>query len=308
MGKTAWMFPGQGSQYVGMCREVCDRYEEARLTFAEAEEAADSDLRRVIFDGPEDLLKETRNAQPAIFLASVALSRVLSAMDLSPELIAGHSLGEYSALVTSGSLTFVDALKLVQARAEAMQYACTLKEGAMWAILGLDVPVVEEVCGAISDGIVDIANLNCPGQIVISGEADAVARAAEEAKKRGAKRAMRLAVSGAFHSRLMCPAAERFEPFLRSARLSVPEAEFYPNVSAQVTNEPEEIRRRLGEQLCSPVRWQATIEKMLARGADTFVEVGPGKVLTGLLRRIDGSAIGLNVDTVDCLESIARST
>ncbi len=306
MGRTAWIFPGQGSQYVGMGRDLCDRYREACLTFEQAEAALGINLRRIIFEGPEETLKQTRYAQPSIFVLSVALSRVLFSMGLRPDMVAGHSLGEYSALVAAEAMEFEEALGLVRDRALSMQAACEEKPGTMCAILGLDSPVLEQICSGISEGIVDVANINSPGQVVISGEPHAVRAAGEEAKKRGAKRTMPLQVSGAFHSRLMRPAKEKFEPSVSSVNILRPEPGFFPNVSASLTEDPTEIRGGLIEQICSPVRWLPSVERMLAEGADTFVEVGPGKVLTGLLRRINGSVIGLNADAPESLETIAR--
>ncbi|UCD57326.1 MAG: ACP S-malonyltransferase [Candidatus Hydrogenedentota bacterium] len=307
MGKTAWIFPGQGSQYVGMGRDLCERYGEARLTFDQAGQTLGTDLRRIMFEGPEEVLKQTESAQPAIFMLSVALSRVLCTMGLSPDAVAGHSLGEYSALMAGGAMEFEDALRLVRDRAVSMQDACDARPGTMWAILGLEASAVEEICSGISDGIVDVANINSPGQVVISGEHDAVRTAGEEAKKRGAKRTVPLQVSGAFHSRLMRPAAEKFEPSVAAANISRPVHGFLPNVSASLTEDPGQIRDALVQQLCSPVRWQLTIERMVEQGVDTFIEVGPGKVLTGLLKRIDSSVVGLNADSPDSLEEIGRA-
>jgi [acyl-carrier-protein] S-malonyltransferase len=307
MGKTAWMFPGQGSQYVGMGRDLCERYEEARLTFEQAEHALGMDLRQKMFEGPEDILRRTEYAQPAIFVHSVALARVLMSLGLSPSMVAGHSLGEYSALVASGALDFEEAVGLVRDRALSMQDACEASPGAMSAVIGLDALVVGRICAEISDGVVDVANINSPEQVVISGEPDAVRTAGEAAMDSGAKRAIPLKVSGAFHSRLMGTAVESFEPSVSSANISSPEKGFFPNVSATRTRDPEEIRTGLLEQICSPVRWQPTIEKMIEDGADTFVEVGPGKVLMGLLKRIDKSAVGRNADGVEAIEEIART-
>jgi [acyl-carrier-protein] S-malonyltransferase len=307
MGKTAWIFPGQGSHYVGMGRDLCERYEEARLTFEQAERVLGMDLCQKMFEGPEETLRRTEYAQLAIFVHSVALARVLSSLGFTPELVAGHSLGEYSALVASGALDFEQAILLVRDRAVSMQNACEANPGAMSAVIGLDASVVEHICAGICDGVVDVANINSPEQVVISGDPDAVRTAGEAAKKNGAKRAISLRVSGAFHSRLMGSAVEKFEPSVSSAHISPPLKGFFPNVSATRTHDPEEIRKGLLEQICSPVRWQPTIENMIDEGVDTFVEVGPGKVLMGLLKRIDNSAVGHNADGVEAVEEIART-
>ena len=306
MSRTGWIFPGQGSQYVGMGRELYERYEEARLTFKEAERILGTGLRRIVFEGPENILKQTEHAQPAIFVLSVAIARILASRGLSPDLVAGHSLGEYSSLVASDAIEFEDALRLVKDRAVFMQEACEATAGTMCAIIGLEAAPLEDICSELTGGIVDVANINSPGQVVISGERDAVRTAGEEARKRGAKKAIPLQVSGAFHSRLMRPAAEKFESSASSADISRPTRGFFPNVSASLTDDVEQIRKALVEQICSPVRWQQTIEKMIERGVNTFIEVGPGNVLTGLLKRIDRSAVGLNADTADSVETIAR--
>ncbi|RJP18566.1 MAG: [acyl-carrier-protein] S-malonyltransferase [Candidatus Abyssobacteria bacterium SURF_5] len=306
MGKIAWIFPGQGSQYVGMGKSLCTTYPEACRVLEQAEHVLGSDLREVMFEGPEETLRQTRYAQPAIFALSVAVSKVLFSMGLRPDIVAGHSLGEYSALVAGGAIDFEDAVGLVYSRATCMQYACEQKTGTMCAILGLDDKMVEEVCRRIDGGIVDVANFNSAEQVVISGEPEAVRLAGEEAKKRGAKRAVALSVSGAFHSRLMRPAAERFEQSISSARISAPAAAFYPNVSAAVTVDAEQIRENLLRQICSPVRWQHSITNMLKEGADTFIEVGPGKVLSGLLKRVNGSAVCLNAETPESLEQVYK--
>jgi len=307
MGRTAWIFPGQGSQYVGMGRELCERYGEARLVFEQAEQVLGTNLRQIMFEGPENTLKQTEYAQPAIFVHSVAVSRVLSSMGLSPAMVAGHSLGEYSALVASGALDFEEGLGLVRDRALSMQDACEINPGAMAAVLGLEASIVERICSEVAAGVVDIANINSPGQTVISGEPEAVRAAGEKAREQGAKRAIPLKVSGAFHSRLMEPAAKKFGPSISSAGISAPEKGFLPNVSATPTDDPDRIRKGLIEQICSPVRWQSTIERMIDEGVDAFVEMGPGKVLTGLLKRIDGSAVGHCVDGPDSIEATARA-
>ncbi|MBI5115964.1 ACP S-malonyltransferase [Candidatus Poribacteria bacterium] len=308
MGKTAWIFPGQGSQYVGMGRELCERFAEARIVFDQAEQSLGKDLRRIIFDGPEDTLKQTVYAQPAIFVVSVALIKVMEQMGLSPDYVAGHSLGEYSALVAAGAITFEDALALVSARATAMQRACEANGGAMCAVLGFDAQTLEEICAGVSDGVVDVANINSPGQVVISGERNAVKTAGDEAMRRGARRVIPLQVSGAFHSRLMRSAADEFEPYAMKTPLAAPAISFFPNVTASLTDDPAQIRNKLVEQIYNPVRWQLTVERMLEEGVATFIEVGPGKVLTGLLKRTNGSTVGLNVDGPDSVEALAQKS
>jgi [acyl-carrier-protein] S-malonyltransferase len=306
MGKTAWIFPGQGSQYVGMGRELCERFAEARIVFDQAEQTLGKDLCRVTFDGPEDTLKQTVYAQPAILVVSVALIKVMEQMGLSPDYVAGHSVGEYSALVAAGAITLEDALALVSARASAMQRACEANGGAMCAVLGLEALVMEEICAGVSDGVVDVANINSPGQVVISGELDAVKTAGEEAMKRGARRVVPLQVSGAFHSRLMRSAADEFKPYALKTPLAAPAKSFLPNVTASLTDDPAQIRSMLIEQIYNPVRWQLTVERMLDGGVSTFIEVGPGKVLTGLLKRINGSPVSLNVDGPVSVEALAQ--
>ncbi len=304
MGKVAWIFPGQGSQYVGMGRLLSETYRQVASALEEAEQILGFELRKLMFEGPEDLLKETRFAQPAIFALSVALGRILQSLGLQPDMVAGHSLGEYSALVVGGAMDFHDALSLVSSRAEAMHYACGQTPGTMYAILGLDGQTVESICRDFSGGVVDVANFNSPEQTVISGEPDAVRKAGDEAKKRGAKRAVPLQVSGAFHSRLMNCAANRFEGAINSAKIRKPVAAFYPNVSAVETADSEQIRLDLHKQICSPVRWQHSLDRMLADGADTFIEVGPGKVLCGLLKRINGSAVSFNTDSPESVAMV----
>jgi [acyl-carrier-protein] S-malonyltransferase len=287
-----------------MGRLLCEKHKEAARTIERAEQILHLELRRLMFEGPEEILKETRHAQPAIFALSVAVSKVLASMGLRPDMAAGHSLGEYSALVAAGAMDFEDALSLVNSRATCMQDACEQTRGTMCAILGLDSEAVEIVCHQINDGVVDVANINSAEQIVISGEPEAVRLAGEEAKKQGAKRAVPLQVSGAFHSRLMNPAASRFEPSVAAARIGAPAADFYPNVSAVPTADSEQIRANLLKQICSPVRWQHSIDRMVKEGADIFIEVGPGKVLAGLMKRINGSVTCLNADAPESLERI----
>jgi [acyl-carrier-protein] S-malonyltransferase len=290
----AYIFPGQGAQYEGMGKDLYEKYDLAKKRFKQANDILGFDIAQIMFEGTADELKQTRVTQPAIFLHSVITAELLGE-DFKPDMVAGHSLGEFSALVANKSLTFEDGLKLVSKRAEAMQKATEMVDSTMAAILGLDDKTVEDVCRKI-DGIVAAANYNCPGQLVISGETDAVKRANEALIEAGARRAVMLPVGGAFHSPLMEPAREELAKAIEETPFAAPIAPIYQNVTAKAVTNPEEIKKNLMLQLIAPVRWTQTIEQMIKDGADEFIEVGPGKVLLGLLRKINRQAKGYKAE------------
>ena len=282
----AFVFPGQGSQFPGMCRDLYDAHVEAREMCQAANQLLGFSLTDVMFDGTADDLKQTKVTQPAVFLHSVVAQRLLNIE--TPNMVAGHSLGEFSALVACGALRFEDALLLVSARAQAMQAACEANPGTMAAVLGLPDEQVDEICKAQS-GVVVAANFNCPGQIVISGEVEAVETACVALKEAGARRALRLPVGGAFHSPLMQPAAEALAEAINKTEFHKPFCPIYQNVTAKASINPEEIRENLLKQLTAPVRWTQSIRNMIADGATEFYEFGPGDVLKGLIRKIDAT-------------------
>ncbi len=305
MGKTAYIFPGQGSQYVGMGKDLCAEFPAARELFAKADATLGVRLSEICFNGPEEELKKTKNTQPGIFLHSVALWNILHPTDTA--MVAGHSLGEYSALVAAGALTFDDGIKLVRLRGELMQKAGEDNPGTMAAVVGLDAKVVDEVCSmARVDGIVQAANLNSPGQIVISGSVSGVRKAMELAKTRGAKLVKELVVSGAFHSPLMQSAKDGLKAALEAVRFSDARIPVYVNVTAKPVEKAAEIRNYLFEQVTSPVRWEETIANMSADGTAQFVEVGPGKVLQGLVKRISPNASISGFDTAADVSARAK--
>jgi [acyl-carrier-protein] S-malonyltransferase len=284
----ALLFPGQGSQVVGMGRELARREPLASRTFEEANEVLGIDLTRILWEGPEDVLVLTKNAQPGILAHSVAVHRVIQERLGEVAMAAGHSLGEFSAWVAAGSLSFGDALRAVRRRGELMYDAGVERPGTMAAILGLEDAAVEEACREASGdghGVVVPANLNAPGQVVVSGDVEAVERAVHMARRAGAKRAVRLNVSGAFHSPLMSPAEEGLRERLASMKFEPPVFPVVSNVTARPVTDPDEARELLARQLTSPVRWAESVGEMVARGADRFLELGPGNVLTGLNRR-----------------------
>ncbi len=279
----AYIFPGQGSQFPGMAKELYENDAQAREMFERANGILGFRITDIMFEGTAEQLKQTKVTQPAIFLHSVILAKC--SPDFCPDMVAGHSLGEFSALVAAGALDFEDGLRLVSIRARAMQKACEANPGAMAAILALPADKVEAIC-AETEGTVVPANYNCEGQIVISGSCDAVAAASEKMKAAGAKRALLLPVGGAFHSPLMQSAAEELAEGIASVEFRQPVCPVYQNVTALPTTDPSEIRRNLLAQLTAPVRWTQTVLNMAADGADEFVETGPGKVLQGLLSKI----------------------
>lgn len=286
--KKAYVFPGQGSQYPGMAKDLYESNASAREMLEKANEILGFRITDIMFDGTAEDLKQTRVTQPAIFLHSVLLARCLP--DFRPDMVAGHSLGEFSALVAAGAMDFEEGLKLVAIRAEAMQKACEKVPGTMAAVLALETSKVEEIC-ASCEGVVVAANYNCEGQIVISGEKEAVEEACTKMKEAGTKRALILPVGGAFHSPLMEPARTELAEGIEKARFSTPVCPIYQNVTALPSTDPAEIKANLLAQLTSPVRWTQSVRNMIADGAGSFVELGPGKVLQGLVAKIGGTEI-----------------
>lgn len=280
--KTAYVFPGQGSQFPGMAKDLYENNTTAREMLEKANEILGFRITDIMFEGSAEDLKQTKVTQPAIFLHSVVLAACLP--DFEPDMVAGHSLGEFSALVAAGAMNFEEGLRLVSIRAQAMQKACEQDPGAMAAILALPAATIEQIC-AETEGVVVAANYNCEGQIVISGEKEAVDAACLRLKEAGARRALPLPVGGAFHSPLMEPARAELAEGIAAAKISKPICPIYQNVSAQPTTDPEVIKANLLTQLTSPVRWTQSVQAMLADGADHFIELGPGKVLQGLIAK-----------------------
>ena len=304
MGKVAFVFPGQASQYSGMGKELAEKYPVARDVFDEADQALGFSVSKLCFEGTEDDLKLTANTQPAILTVSVAATRVLAEKGITPDFVAGHSLGEYSALVAAGSLKFADAVKLVRKRGTYMQEAVPAGQGAMAAIMGLSPAVVQDACKRAAEGeICSAANLNTPEQTVISGHAGAVKRAVESASQLGAKRSMVLPVSAPFHSALMMPAQEKLEKDLNATTFADLQVPLVTNVDADSIRQVEEARSALIRQVTMPVRWEESMRMLLDEGVNTFVEVGPGRVLTGLMRQIERSVATLNVEDEKSLQA-----
>ncbi len=284
---NAYVFPGQGAQFSGMGLDLYENSDIAKELFDKANDILGFEITKIMFEGTADELKQTKVTQPAIFLHSVILSKVLGD-SFKPDMVAGHSLGEFSALVANGTLNFEDALRLVSKRAMAMQKACELKPSTMAAVLGLEDEVVEQGCEAI-DGIVVAANYNCPGQLVISGEIEAIENACELMKEKGARRALVLPVGGAFHSPLMEPAREELAAAIEATTFNTPNCPVYQNVTTEAVTDPEEIKKNLIAQLTAPVKWTQSVQNMIKDGATSFTEVGPGKVLSGLVKKVDRS-------------------
>ena len=279
----AYVFPGQGAQFTGMGKDLYENSPLAKELFEKANDILGFRITDIMFEGTAEELKETKVTQPAVFLHSVILAKVL---DVRPDMVAGHSLGEFSALVVNGALSFEDGLKLVSKRAMAMQKACEITPSTMAAVLNLDDKIVEDICASI-DGVVVAANYNCPGQLVISGEYKAVELACEKMKEAGAKRALILPVGGAFHSPMMEPAREELAAAIEATTFSTPICPVYQNVTASAVSDANEIKKNLIIQLTAPVKWTQSVQQMIKDGATSFTEVGPGKVLVGLVNKID---------------------
>jgi [acyl-carrier-protein] S-malonyltransferase len=305
MKKIAFIFPGQGSQRVGMGKSLAENYAVASRIFQEADEILGINLSQLCFEGPEEKLRRTEYTQVAVLACSVATLRVLQEKGLSCDVVAGHSLGEYSALIACRSLSYENGLKLVQHRARFMEEASRKQASGMIAVLGLDGPRLTAICGEMSsnNGVVQIANYNCPGQIVIAGDTNALEKARALAEASNAK-CIPLPVNGAFHSSIMMSAALNLQKVLNSFPISKPEIKFIANVTGDYINKPEQIRDLLISQVTSPVQWEASIRLMINSGVTTFIEVGPGKVLSGLVRRIDGKVKTLNVETSSDVEKV----
>ncbi|MGB1039948.1 MAG: ACP S-malonyltransferase [Flavobacteriales bacterium] len=281
----AYVFPGQGAQFVGMGKDLYDNSEEGKRLFEQANDILGFRITDIMFDGTPEELKQTKVTQPAIFLHSVILAKV-AGENFKPEMVAGHSLGEFSALVAANALSFEDGLKLVYTRALAMQKACEKQPSTMAAVLGLEDEIVEQTCAEI-DGIVVAANYNCPGQLVISGEVEAIDKACEALTEKGARRALKLPVGGAFHSPLMAPAKDELQAGIEAAEITSPDCPIYQNVSAKPETDPATIKENLINQLTGAVRWTQIMHNMIENGAADVTEVGPGKVLQGLFKKVD---------------------
>ena len=287
--KKAYVFPGQGSQFVGMGKDLFENNPIAKKYFSQANDILGFEITNEMFNGTDEGLKQTKITQPAVFLHSV-IAAICLGEDFKPDMVAGHSLGEFSALVANQTLSFEDGLQLVYKRALAMQEACELKPSTMAAVLGLDDEKVETICEGIENGIVVAANYNCPGQLVISGDVEAIQNACEQLKLAGAKRALILPVGGAFHSPLMKPAQEKLSIAIESTIFNAPICPIYQNVSAKAESDPETIKSNLLKQLTAPVRWTQSIKAMAEDGAKYYTELGPGKVLQGLIKKIHPEA------------------
>ncbi|MBP3964545.1 ACP S-malonyltransferase [Paenibacillus lignilyticus] len=305
MGKIAFVFPGQGAQAVGMGKDAYEAFDASKAIIDAADEALRFKLSDIIFGGPEEQLKQTANTQPALLAVSIALLEALKDRGLKPDFVAGHSLGEYSALVAAGALSYQDAVRTVRARGEFMEQAVPSGQGAMAAVLGAEREALAALCAAVSSevGAVELANVNCPGQIVVSGTAAGVQGVVERGKEAGAKRVIPLEVSGPFHSSLMKPAAERLEGVLAALSISDASVPVIANVTAQPVTNADEIRKLLAEQVYSPVLWEDSVRYLIEQGVDTFVEIGSGSVLAGLIKKIDKTVNIISINSLDSLKA-----
>jgi [acyl-carrier-protein] S-malonyltransferase len=305
MRKIAFIFPGQGSQTVGMGQELAERYEQARNIFQQADEKLGFSLSSIIFEGPQDTLTLTFNAQPALLTTSIAILETFKEANIKPDFTAGHSLGEYTALVAAGAMSFEDAVFAVRKRGEFMEQAVPAGKGTMAAVMGMEADQLKGIVEQISSSgtPVQLANLNCPGQIVISGTKEGVERASEQAKTAGAKRVIPLVVSGPFHSSLMKPAAEQLAEVLNTIEINDANVPVIANVTARPMIHRDDIKQKLIEQLYSPVLWQESVEYMIEQGVDTFVEIGPGKVLSGLVKKVNRNVHTIAINDQQSLEA-----
>ncbi|WP_379142003.1 ACP S-malonyltransferase [Paenibacillus sp. sgz500992] len=306
MGKIAFVFPGQGAQAVGMGKDVYDALPDSRAVFEKGDEVLGFPLSKLVFEGPDSELKQTVNTQPALVTTSVAYLEALNKHGLKPDYVAGHSLGEYSALVASGVLSYEDAVSLVRLRGRFMEEAVPGGQGAMAAVLGAEREALAELCNNISaeGNPVELANVNCPGQIVVSGSLEGVNAVVQRVKEAGGKRAIPLEVSGPFHSSLMKEAAERLAAELKGVTFNAPSVPVIANVTASPVTDPEEIRGLLVRQVFSPVLWQDSVEWLIAAGVDTFVEIGSGSVLAGLIRKIDKNVKVININSLESIQTV----
>jgi len=303
MSRIAFLFPGQGSQYIGMGQELIKNITEAEEIIDNANDILDMDLRKLLFSGPENELNNTQNTQPAIFTVSFIINKILNSKDVYPEMLAGHSLGEYSALAAANVFSFEDGVRLVRQRGLIMNQAIPDGQGAMAAVIGLDDEKLISICQEV-DGICEIANYNSPGQFVISGEKKAVYEAGQLAEQSAAKKVIQLDVSGPFHSSLMKVANEQFADIVNKVDFSTPQYPIVANVTADFVEDPAKIKELLIRQLSGSVRWVESINLMISKGIDTFIEVGPGRVLKGLMRRIDRSVNAYNVEDLKSLDKL----